>query len=214
MTSVTILTIDNEGCKSIARGLLKNKNSNLQTLVLINTGIDDSKALKIAAALRQNTTLISLHLNENSFGERGLLAFLKLLNDVSSIEKTYMMRSNHTVCEIIGNVDDPNSFGNFDAHSADNPNREIKNCINEALLINRRYDRSPHAAGGAKVIATHLDDTKRSELCRLQGINYSYSSMFRGINLVLANSGEDGKRDLSGILATTLPSLCSSAMEG
>ena len=44
---------------------------------------------------------------------------------------------------------------------------------------------NPPAAGRAKVIATQLNSAKRRELCRLQGIEYSYRAIFVGIDPVL-----------------------------
>ena len=63
----------------------------------------DEEAELLATALKHNTSLKELHLsNNNGITERGHVAFLKLLNDVSSIENTY--NSNHTLreCKLIG----------------------------------------------------------------------------------------------------------------
>ena len=73
--------------------------SSLHTLYLYRNNINDEGAETIANSLTHNTRLKILSLSvDNDIAERGGMAFPKLLNDVSSIERAY--KSNHTLREI------------------------------------------------------------------------------------------------------------------
>ena len=82
--------------------------------------------------------------------------------------------SNHTLRDIFC----------FDA-SGHTGSQIVKGHIRDALSINSQHGMNPPAAGRAKVIATQLNSAKRRELCRLQGIEYSYPAIFAGIDPVL-----------------------------
>ena len=87
--------IGNEGCRVIAK-LLANNSSSLHYLDLDNNNINDDGAEIIANSLKHNTALKTLDLDRNDgIRVRGWGSFLKLLNDVSSIERTY--KPNHTL---------------------------------------------------------------------------------------------------------------------
>ena len=155
--------IGKEGCRSIAK-LLQKEGSRLRELDLADTGMSDEEAEILADSLKHNTTLISLYLVKNNFEEKGFVAFLKLLNDMSSIDSTY--NSNHTLTLLTL------------TNSTNATIQEWKKHIDCAIVTNQRHRGNPHAAGRAKVIETQLNSQKREELSRLQGIGYSYRSIF------------------------------------
>ena len=104
-------------------------------LHLVNAGIVEEGADIIVASLKHNTKLEELNLTMSKITEKGYLAFLKILNDVSSIESTYT--SNHTLTKL-----------NLRRERA---RSEALSWINSACEVNRN-SRNPEAAGRAKVI--------------------------------------------------------------
>ena len=102
--------------------------------------------------------------NGNNVGRKGCLAFLNLLNDISSIEST--AKSNHTM-KVLGLVE----YG-F---------REMSGHIDSTVAINRVEDNPARQ----KIIKFQLDSTRRQELCCLQGVTSPYSSIFSGIDPVV-----------------------------
>jgi len=79
--------IGREGCITISN-LLQQVEPNLINLVLDNTGMGDEEAELLATSLGNNSKLRKIDLQHNNITEKGCHAFLKLLNDVSSIECT------------------------------------------------------------------------------------------------------------------------------
>ena len=58
--------------------------------------------------------------------------------------------------------------------------------MDDALRINRLWSGgNPHRPGRAKVIGTQLNSDKRMKLSYLQGVDYSYGSLFADIEPVL-----------------------------
>ena len=91
-TSLEVLELgDNkigiEGCEGIAK-LLANESSSLRVRVvsMANNNISD-KGAEISANSLTHNTFETLYLWGNDIAERGSGAFLKLLNDVSLIER-------------------------------------------------------------------------------------------------------------------------------
>lgn len=85
------------GWNSIAllAALLEGRDSKLDALSLQGNAITTAEAMFIAGSLAGNNTLVTLDLAGNRIFEAGIKAFLKLLCDDSTIEKTYL--SNHTL---------------------------------------------------------------------------------------------------------------------
>ena len=173
--------IGREGCITISN-LLQQEGSNLNYLHLGDTGIDDEGAEIIASSLKHNTKLRTFLLEEshrrasdnpassqtrNNITERGYKAFLKLIFDVSSIENMY--KSNHTLRALYL----PECiFG-----------QECKHIIKSIYEINSN---ELHAAVKAKVIKYQLNNQKRKDLCRLQGVEYtSIGNLFPDIEPIL-----------------------------
>jgi len=139
---------------------------------------------------------------------------LKLLNDLSSIERTY--NSNHTLHTLttlrLPYFSDAKYF---------ETKKHIASAINtltliaSAININDENRGNSHAAGRAKVIATQLNRNARMELCRLQGVEYSYGSIYAAIEPVLLpdllalTGGEHGQNELYRMLVATAPNLTS-----
>ena len=79
----------------ILANIFQKERSSLSCLDLQSSGIEDEEAEILANSLKQNNKLKCIYLAENNITERGWRAFLKLLNDASSIKSTY--NSNHTL---------------------------------------------------------------------------------------------------------------------
>jgi len=159
--------IGRDGCSTLAN-ILQREGSNLKSLDLDRTCIDDEGAEILATSLKHNTKLQVLDLNHNNITLRGYKAFLKLLVDVSSIENTY--NSNHTL-----------TFLKLD-HSRQGVSYSIREHIRSAIQINNT---SSHSAGRSKVIKYQLNSQGRKELCELQGIEYLPGSNFADIEPAL-----------------------------
>ena len=194
--------VGGEGCRSIAK-LLEKEGSRLRLLALESNNVGDEEAEILADSLQHNTSLETLNLCENNdITEKGLRAFLKLLNDVSSIKST--CNSNHTLTTLAL----PESTNSSTVQA-------IRRHIDGALAINESNEGNAHAAGGAKVIDTQLNSQTRKGLSRLQGIDCSCSSIFGEIDpLVLPEvlalvGGKHGQRELYRMLIGTTPYLAS-----
>ena len=93
--------------------------------------------------------------------------------------------------------------------------KDMKKNIDNALFNNKGNAGSSHAAGRLKVIATQLNSNKRNELSCMQGIDYSYSSLFADIEPILLPEvlslvGENhGQNELFRMLIATAPDLIS-----
>ena len=188
--------IGNEGCRSIAK-LLQKDDSRLSDLYLSSTDMGDEEAEILANSLKSNASLETLYLDQiNDIKEQGHRAFLKLLNDVSSIERTY--NSNHTLTTLIL------------PYSSNATICEMQRHIDFAAEINKSNEGNSHAAGRAKVIQTQLNSQKRKELCHLQ-VDYSYSSIFAEIEpfllpeVLALTGGNHGQRELYRMLIATVP---------
>ncbi|KAL7542131.1 hypothetical protein ACHAXR_011546 [Thalassiosira sp. AJA248-18] len=188
--------IGRDGCMVVAKLL---KESPLYELDLGSTNMGDDEAEILATSLKDNTDLETLNLTENNFTKRGYSAFLKLLNNVSSIERTY--NSNHTLSDL--NLSD----------STDPTIRQIKNHIDSATNINSNGPRV--SVGWTKVIEGQLQSETRKDLSRLQGIHYSYNSLFSQIepillpNVLALTGAKHGQSELYRMLIATVPDLAS-----
>jgi len=182
---------------TILSNVLQNEGSNLKCLYLKATGIDDEGAELLASSLENNTKLRVLDLDDNNITERGYIAILKIVVDVSSIENTY--NSNNTLsCE-------------FDNARASNTMKLI-NCA----CWENRVCSTPRAAGRAKVIRSQLNSQNRKELCELQGIEYIPGSIFANVEPVLLPDilalicwHGHGRSELYRALVLTAPDLLS-----
>ena len=190
--SLTGNNIGREGITTLSI-MLQKEDTRLTKLELKNTKIDDEDAEILAASLKHNSKLKTLVSNNNNITEKGLAAFLKLLNDISSIDNTY--DSNHTLTNV-------KMFSLPPTNSKDNMLR----------LINRacKYDDRR-----AKVISTQFNSENRKELCQLQGIEYSPGSIFADIepiilpNILTLIGERNGQGELYTALVHTAPDLMS-----
>ena len=193
--------IGREGCRTLSK-LLQKEGTRLTNLELDNTGINNEGTEILVAALENNTTLKYLSLNNNNgIGERGYLAFLKLLVDISSIDNTY--KSNKTLIKCT-------------VYNIQRQNSEIQTLLDKACLVNKNNTDS-HAAGRAraKVIKYQLNSQNRKKLCELQGVEYIPGSIFADIEpillpKILALIGDrHGQSELYTALNHTAPDLMS-----
>ena len=155
-----------KGFRSVAQ-LLQKEGSSLRCLDLTSTDMDDDMAVIVADSLKCNTLLESLYMGgNNNISERGCRAFLKLLNDVSSIESTYS--SNHTLTQFLWgyefNEERHRAFFRLESglslslpNSTDATVKEMKTYIDLAVDINRKNGGKSHAAGRAKVIGKSIE---------------------------------------------------------
>ena len=190
----------------VLSNILQQEGSTLTKLYLESTGIGDESIEILANSLKHNTSLTILGLGGNNIREMGCKAILKLLNDVSSIEKTY--NSNHTLIQIKFVISKYIGVNN------DTPRvSEMKRLIRLSLQMNRQC--SSTLTGKAKVIHTQLNSGYRTELAAVQGINKdSYLSIFSEIDAlvlpeVLAMVARDGQTELYCMLTAVVPDLAS-----
>jgi len=192
--------ISKSGCIALSN-VLQKEGSTLKYLHLDSTGIGDEEAELVATALKHNTSLKEMHLsNNNGITERGYVAFLKLLNDVSSPESTYTSNHKLTRLRITG--------------SSRAKHIAIANCISDALVKNK-VTLPNYNPGRAKVIGSHLNSQTLKKLCNLQGIEFSYSNIFADIEPVLLPKilaligNEHGQSEFYTALIHTAPDLLS-----
>ncbi|KAL9187159.1 hypothetical protein ACHAXT_010879 [Thalassiosira profunda] len=168
-----------DGCRSIAK-LLKNKKSSLRQLYLRANQVGDEEAEILAESLQQNTSLINLQLENvvgfNKLREAGCKAFLKLLNDISSVEGTG--KSNHSLTQL--------GLPSLGYRNETKEIRDIKILIDGALSINKRHKGKSHEAAREKIIESQMHTMRRKEFCRLQGVNFDYANLLEGIDDIYA----------------------------
>ncbi|KAL7552003.1 hypothetical protein ACHAWF_015214 [Thalassiosira exigua] len=140
--------------------LLQRENCAMNVLNVPCTGIGDAEVEILTRGLEHNRTLTTIKLEGNEeIGERGVVAFSRLLNDISTIERT--ANSNHILVEI-GLDESPASSGDYMDISANG-------CISQALRTNARHRLDPGAAGRTKLVETQLDSACRMRHSILQG---------------------------------------------
>lgn len=85
------------GWESLAT-ILEDPNSNLKTLSVTNSNIDDQTAIKLARVLAKNNMLEALNMGDNPSitASHGWSALSNILCDISSVNATFL--SNHTLC--------------------------------------------------------------------------------------------------------------------
>ena len=193
--------INADGCRGLAK-LLQGGNATLKQLHLYDNKIDDDGVEILADALQNNTSLTALGLVGNDgISKHGMTILLKLVNDVSSINAT--LQSNHTLRNLLVKEINHNEF---------DPHEEIQTHVNVATEINGNSGSDPEAAGKEKVIQTLLHSMKRSQLCRLQGIDRSLYSEIDPLHLpeVLSLIAQrHGEGELYAAVLSSIMTLCS-----
>lgn len=100
-------------------------------------------------------------------------------------------------------------------NSTDPAIKELKCHLASALRINKSNEENSHEAGRAKVRGSQLDCRNREKLCYLQGVGYSYDSIFVDIEPLLLPEalvlvGRKYRRDdLCRMLIAVAPDLAS-----
>ena len=161
--------IGRDGC-NVVSNLLQKEDSSLIELDLVSTGMGDDEAEIIASSLKHNTNLQQLHLGNNNIRQRGGKAFLKLLNDISSIESTY--KSNHSL-KVLG---------------LPHVSHILLAAYIDTICGQNRASVNPADAGRTKVIYSQLNSQIRKHLCQLQDIEYSVGNIFADIEPILLPS--------------------------
>jgi hypothetical protein len=147
-----------DGCSSIAL-LLGRNGCNITKLYLNRCNISDKGTRLIAESLNHNKSLRYLELETNNISKGGLIALLKLLNNVENVRSTY--ESNH-VLKWISLKGNPRSL---------DTNNIYIHYIESSLKLNQQYDGDIHRLGQAKVFKSHLQSQHRLVLSCLQGID-------------------------------------------
>ena len=173
LTSLDLLgnNINSEGCREIAKKLLKGGNATLQTLSLESNGIDDEGVEIIVDALKNNTSLTTISLMNNEISVEGFKSCLRLVNDISSIEAT--LKSNHTLRKVL-----VHNVGRMNAAVV-----RIDSKIYNAVRINKEFQNDPYRVGKEKIIKTQLNNGKRNELADIQGVSHSLYSEIDPLHL-------------------------------
>jgi hypothetical protein len=139
-------------CRELAKIL--GPNSTLTELFLYRNHIDDEGISYLVHALRNNKSLRNLNIHSNTRMTRvGHILLLKLVNDISSINAT--MQSNHTITNI---------YSVFEGSLYKDISDQIEEVINTFEYV------SAETIGKKKVIWSQLNSAKRTEMCRLQGV--------------------------------------------
>ena len=168
---------------------LRRGDSKLKKLYVNRCNIQDDGAATISESLVKNNSLIHLELESNDIRGRGLLALLKLVTDISSVETTH--KSNHLL-SLIG------LKGNADT--------QCNGYIEHAIKINQCHVGDPIGAGRSKVIKYHLISNTRMILSELHGVGNYFMRPFVSLDAavlpdVLAVVGqESGLSDMYRLL--------------
>ena len=162
--------IGNLGCESLAT-LLQDPSSSLCTLALDRNSIGNKGAIHLANALKSNTKLAELHLDNNHDIKRdGWDAFAQILCNTTNINSTYM--SNHTLLEVeeFGSEVLPKDLSNLlILNSSSDDTREI--AVKKILQHHEHFDMQPFFEWEIKVLphaVKWIDDAKTS-VCEEDG---------------------------------------------
>jgi hypothetical protein len=159
--------INADGCRELAK-LLQGENSTLTDLQLDDNQIDDEGVAILANALRNNSTLERLRLDNNKgITIEGMKLLQKLLNDISSIKAT--LQSNHTLID----------FGDISTY-CEGRSTVMHEYISLVLRVHQKL--CSEAAAEAKVIGFHLNSEARANMCHLQGVEQCNATLFGQIN--------------------------------
>ena len=151
----------------------------LHTLGLGHTGMTDEDISSLTQALKFNRSVTHLYLSGNDCGEAGYRSILKMVVDISSIEAT--LESNTCLHKItLPKENDYRCDSDSDSDESEYNTRdgfeEIRICIHNFVYLN-------HYAKSLKerVMETHLNTQDRRQLSEMQGVDYSYGSLFTEI---------------------------------
>lgn len=87
--------VQNSGARAIAKAIQSNRQSNLKSLDLRNSGITNIGARELSHVLKCNTVLEELYLSDNGISDNGanLIAEAILMNDLTSMHSLYISRN-------------------------------------------------------------------------------------------------------------------------
>ena len=117
-----------------------------------------------------------LYLGFNDIRQRGGKAFLKLLNDISSVESTYKSNYSLKILQF------PSEYWYSDYSDVPLP------AYIDTVCGQNRASTSPADAGRTKVIYNQLNSQIRKRLCQIQDIEYSAGNIFANIEPILLPS--------------------------
>ena len=189
--------IDKEGFARLNE-YLAGDSCQLEYLYLCDTGMEDEDISSLARALEHNRSIIRLQLEGNTCGATGYMSILKTVLDISTIKAT--LESNTCLHGIRLPKENAFNLGHLDGLNSDSDENEyisrdgfeaIRNWIHSVLRWNRS-EMSPRV----RMLHSHLNTRNRRQLCEMQGVDYSYDSLFAEIHPCLlpelfATLGED-----------------------
>ena len=150
----------------------------LQELDLSRTKLSNDNAQSIVSALKSNHSLVDLNISGNLQDTDGIKRTMsKVLADISTIGATY---NSNKALESFSYENDDGS----DSNSDDSDDDFLGHLISFALMRNEEGKGMPnsvHVVGRASVLAIQLSHQVRELLCRIQGVEYSYDSIFAGL---------------------------------
>jgi len=210
--SLSCNSIDRDGLTRL-NAYLASDSCQICSLTMADTGMADEDISSLTQALKLNRSILGLYLSGNDCGEAGYRSILKMLLDISSIKAT--IESNTRLHRIALPIESDyrdeyaSDFSDSDAseYYARDGYEEIRKWIHSVLDWN--FDqKSPRE----RIIETHLNARNRRQLCEMQGVDYSYDSLFAEIPPcampeLFATLGEDpGEMDPLRALVATVAS--------
>ena len=171
--------IDKEGFARLNE-YLANGSCPLQHLNLAYTGMTDEDISSLAQALKFNRSVAHLYLSGNDCDEAGYRSILKMLIDISSIKAT--LESNTCLLGIVLPKENDYIYGSdSDSDVSENNTRdgfeEIRRWIHLIVAVWNVEEKSPRE----RIKESQLNTRNRRRLCEMQGVDYSYSSIFAEI---------------------------------
>ena len=153
----------------------------LRTLGLGYTGMTDEDILSLTQALKHNSSVRDLYLGGNDCGEAGYRSILKMVVDISSIKAT--IESNTCLHEIeLPKENDDRYESDSDSDASEYNSRdgfeEIRDQIHDFIVLNCH---SRPLSLKERVMRTQLNTKNRRQLSGMQGVDYSYGSLFTEI---------------------------------
>ena len=214
-------SINVDGCRGLAK-LLEGGDATLERLYLDRNGIDDEGVDILVDVLRKNTSLKQLTLKGNKrISRHGNIMFLKLVNDISSIEAT--LRSNHTLTclkvsdeeeehEIQTYIDNAININDKASYEAARNKFFNRNLPSLSRVAARMIYNGSLPADEEKMFQTQLHSKRRAQLAKIQGVNHSVYSEINPLHLpeVLSKiCAMHGRKELYAALKLSLLELIS-----
>ena len=170
--------IGKEGFASLNE-YLASDSCQLDSLNLGDTGMADDDISSLTRALKHNRSVEEVCLRGNDCGEAGYRSILKMLLDISSIKATIQSNTCLLIIDLHKENDTRDDYDSDSDASEYNPRdgfEEIREWIYSVLECTT-YRMSLKE----RIKWSHLRTWIRRQLCEMQGVDYSYDSLFAEI---------------------------------